>query len=764
MTEAAVSLETVCDAIPVGLAVVGPDRRIALMNPAFLNSLNLPPGAIRPGMLVEDAVRGSALRGVYGPGDPEEQVQAVLAPDRSQPGFLRRRHFNGRVFDLYNTPLAGGWYAVTAIETTVVVTDRAEAEAALAQTTTALSTLRVGLGILDGERRLRFHNPRFAALLSVPPDRLFNGLAFDSLLDLMRRREEYAAPEGAAFIASLRTLPLGRPWAVRRRRGDGRSIELSFDPLPDGGCTLLVSDITPQVQAEDDARRRAALLDMVLLNVPHGICVYGPDNRVAMFNATYAQVMDGAPLSVGDSRADVARRRSAAGEYGDGDPDQLFATQMAHDMTIPQMRRRTRPNGTVIDVRTAPLPDGGYISVVTDVTALVQAETALRQRAAEMSTMLGNIHHGILFWSAEKRLLASNHVTAELLGLPPEMLSPGTPEQEVLARLHQHGWFDSRIAPSGRMELLLTADRSVPFAREVTTTTGRSLSVRSNPAPGGGWVTTYTDITPMRQAEVELRKAKDMAEAANQAKSRFLATVSHELRTPLNAIIGFSDELLRDHGQTPADLVAEFAGHINSAGQQLLSVIDMILTVARIDGGRFGVNRDPVDPAAAIAAAVRQIENAARAGDVALRCEIQPSLPRVIADEPQLVQALTQILSNSVKFTSAGGHVVVRAERTDQHDLRISVADTGIGIPAADLERVFEPFMQVQNSLSRRYPGAGLGLFLARAIIVAHAGELTLQSVDGHGTTAQIILPRSHQDASDARAETRSPQVQAPAI
>ena len=118
---------------------------------------------------------------------------------------------------------------------------------------------------------------------------------------------------------------------------------MMFDPLPDGGCIISVSDITPQALAEDEASRRARLLDLVLLNVPHGICVYGPDHRVAMFNDTYNRVMEGAPLHIGDSLADVIRRRAEAGEYGEGAPDVVFAEQMAHDIGRPQMRRRVRP-------------------------------------------------------------------------------------------------------------------------------------------------------------------------------------------------------------------------------------------------------------------------------------------------------------------------------------------------------------------------------------------------------------------------------------
>ena len=161
------------------------------------------------------------------------------------------------------------------------------------------------------------------------------------------------------------------------------------------------------------------MLHSILEAIPHGVCVYGADHRVTMFNRAYTQVMAGAPLSVGDHLEDVIRRRAAAGEYGPGATDEIFAQQMAFDVTRPQMRKRRRPNGMTLDVRTTPLPDGGYISVVTDITALTEAEAEVSRRADELAVMLSNIRHGVLLWGPHRRLVASNAVAAELLDLPP---------------------------------------------------------------------------------------------------------------------------------------------------------------------------------------------------------------------------------------------------------------------------------------------------------------------------------------------------------
>ena len=151
----------------------------------------------------------------------------------------------------------------------------------------------------------------------------------------------------------------------------------------------------PLPPAEQDAYPSGPTCRSLILEAfPHGVCVYGADHRVAMFNRAYAEVMEGAPLNVGDRLEDVIRQRASAGEYGPGAIDEIVAQQMSFDVTRPQVRKRRRPNGMTLDARTTPLPDGGYISVVTDITALTEAEAQISRRAGEMAIMLSCIRHG----------------------------------------------------------------------------------------------------------------------------------------------------------------------------------------------------------------------------------------------------------------------------------------------------------------------------------------------------------------------------------
>lgn len=733
--------EAVLEAMPVGVAVVDADKRLVLFNSAYYESLDLPPNSYYRGMPVADALRVSAYRGVYGPGDPEAQVSTYMDIDRSRPGRLRRRTFRGRSFDVLQAPLSAGGYVVCAVETTALVTARATAETALSRVNAALTTLRTGLAAFGPDSRLLFANPRFVELFGLTIEQPAPGTPFLELLDALANREEFAAVDNADFLDSQRVLDRSHPSSMRRVLPNGEVIDIVSDPLPDGGWTMAITEISPLVRAEDEARRRAGMLQSIVDAVPHGIAVYSADRHVTMFNRAYSDVMSGAPLSVGDHLIDVIRRRAAAGEYGAGDLEQIVLQQLAFDVTRPQNRKRQRPNGVMVDVRTTPLPDGGYISVVTDISPLTEAEAELSRRAEDLAVMLSSIRHGVLLWGPDRRLIASNATASELLAQSPGQLAPGQSQDTVLENMLARGVFGSGLGAPAEAEALRTANATRPYQRQFLSSSGRALDFRSEPTPTGGSVSTLTDVTEARAAEDELRRAKEAAEAANHAKSRFLATMSHELRTPLNAVIGFSDALLQDAASPSRERIVEYAGQINDAGRQLLGLINIILDVARIESGRFDFASDTVDIARVVRNSVRQADTAAQVAEITLVTDLPADLPAVLADERRLQQALSHLLSNAVKFTEPGGTVTVGASIAEDGRLLLFVRDTGIGIPEQDLERVFEPFIQLDGSLSRRFQGAGLGLYMSRALVRGHGGELTLRSLPGAGTNAEIRLP-----------------------
>jgi signal transduction histidine kinase len=245
----------------------------------------------------------------------------------------------------------------------------------------------------------------------------------------------------------------------------------------------------------------------------------------------------------------------------------------------------------------------------------------------------------------------------------------------------------------------------------------------------------------LENAATGLKKALASADAANDAKSRFLAAISHELRTPLNAVIGFA-ELFRmeTYGPLGDAHYREYAGDIHAGGVRLLELINEILEVVRIDSGQICLADDEVDVTALVDRIIRVMLPDATRADVGLDFRIEPGLPRLRADRQRLQQVLINLLSNAIKFTTAGGKVLVLA-KLHETGMAIAVKDTGIGIAPEAISRVFERFWQADDGLSRKYEGAGLGLPIARDLVELHGGRLLLESNPGEGTTATIVFP-----------------------
>jgi signal transduction histidine kinase len=245
--------------------------------------------------------------------------------------------------------------------------------------------------------------------------------------------------------------------------------------------------------------------------------------------------------------------------------------------------------------------------------------------------------------------------------------------------------------------------------------------------------------------------ALEAAAAASKAKSLFLAAMSHELRTPLNAIIGFS-EFLKLGGLTTEERSREYVDHILYSGRHLLAVINDILDISKCEAGSLKLKDEIVDLSGLITSCLEIMAPVAVKAEVNL-LRIVEIAPRVHADERRLRQILLNLFSNAIKFTPAGGEVRVSVSVGEDVDgVQIAVSDTGIGMREEDILRAFEPFEQIDSSLSRKYEGTGLGLPLAKKLAELHGGDILIASKPGMGTTATILLPASRSVARSCAA------------
>jgi two-component system cell cycle sensor histidine kinase PleC len=249
-------------------------------------------------------------------------------------------------------------------------------------------------------------------------------------------------------------------------------------------------------------------------------------------------------------------------------------------------------------------------------------------------------------------------------------------------------------------------------------------------------------IAELEQATAESDEARRRAEAANVAKSQFLATMSHELRTPLNAILGFSEVMEKElFGPHAVPAYREYAADIHASGEHLLNLINEILDLSRVEAGRYDLREEPVGLGQVVEECETLVAMRARAKNIALSLSIAPDLPRLWADERALRQIALNLLSNAVKFTPAGGAVTVKVGWTASGGQYLSVKDNGPGIPEAELPLVMTAFGRGDMALRKAEEGAGLGLPIVKGLVELHGGAFTLKSRLREGTEAIVVLP-----------------------
>jgi cell cycle sensor histidine kinase DivJ len=322
------------------------------------------------------------------------------------------------------------------------------------------------------------------------------------------------------------------------------------------------------------------------------------------------------------------------------------------------------------------------------------------------------------------------------------------------------------LRESRTVELRIRRDTALPGAGGFVWIEMRCWPLDRTAVPDAGEdcevVAVMRDVTARKDEEHAIEGARAEAERANVAKSRFLATMSHELRTPLNAIIGFS-EMLREEGALMIDAKQrhDYAHLINESGHHLLSVVNGILDMSKIESGNFEIVPEPVAAERVIRECCELLGLRARQAEIDVQVRIADALPGIIADKRALLQIMLNLLSNAVKFSNRGGKVTVTAAASGQaafghnadHEMRheshdddeahlvIAVEDTGVGIGAEDLPRVGEPFFQARSSYDRRHDGTGLGVSIVKGLLALHGGWMEIDSRVGEGTRAVVHLP-----------------------
>jgi signal transduction histidine kinase len=506
------------------------------------------------------------------------------------------------------------------------------------------------------------------------------------------------------------------------------------------------------VSASDLRQEGLGLLGLALDGAGTAACFIDSEERIQSWNRSYEHFFPehSGLLQRGWPYAENLRRYFEVNSSAT-DPahfEEILAAGIARHRNQTQPTLFQKKDGRRLRSQTIWFNDGACLKMWTDDTSAHM----VRDPSAPDAPLSAS-GYGVSVFDASGRFVRANRQLEELFPRAVDLFTPRTTYADHLRR-----YADTAFAESERDKIQALIGRGDPPAQPLD----RPLVIRRR---DGGWLqleerrlfdgnlnALWLDISTVKSLEAtneelnrlvgELTEARLKAESANRVRSELVAMMSHELRTPLHSIIGFA-EVIRDLAGRKAGLGA-FVGHANNileGGVRLLGAIDEMLDLARIDAGRIRLNSREIDPEKLLAACSRLAADSAMRRGISISVAVAPHCPTIWADEPALRKVVLNLLSNGIKFTPQGGRISLGALPVEGGRVKLTIADTGIGIPADRLAGIFEPFTQLDASYQRETEGVGVGLALVRELVEYMDGGVAIASEVGRGTIVEVTLP-----------------------
>ena len=547
--------------------------------------------------------------------------------------------------------------------------------------------------------------------------------------------------------------------------GERRLLELSERPIGFGLLLGMARDMTDVEDVRSELDRHVDAHAEVLQSLSSGMAIYGPDLTLKFFNNAYAQIweLDEAFLSGEPHLGDVLemlRERRRLPEQSNFPAFKEMRIRQLTTLIEPVEELLHIPDGSTLRMTAAPHPFGGVLVSIEDVTDRLALERSYNTLIAVQSETLNHLAEGVAVYGADGRLKLFNAHFAKIWNLSEELLESGPHIRDVVSETRSFFDVSDEDWPRLMEEMVTQVTERESLSQRLERADDSVLVTAQVPLPDGNCMLTVVDVTDTTRVERALRERNEALETTDRLKSEFLANVSYELRTPLNAIVGFAEILENQFFGELNDRQLEYSRAIVDSSQRLLTLINDILDLATIEAGYLRLDLASVDIAALLDGIRTLGHERAHNRSVEFVVDCPADVGTLVGDERRLKQALFNLVSNAFKFTPRGGRITVSAER-GVGEVRLSVGDTGIGIPLSEQTRVFGKFER--GSAQGRQSGAGLGLSLVKSLIELHGGWVELASMPEEGTRVTCHLPliavnRADDDAGGERAARPAPQ------
>jgi len=528
--------------------------------------------------------------------------------------------------------------------------------------------------------------------------------------------------------------------------GQRKLYELTEVPLPQEKRVIgLALDVTKEEEWATSYDRLSASQRETLEQLRTAIAMFDADTKLEFYNSSYEQLtgMSGTWMDTRPKIGELIEKLRELRKIPEQADYKQYKQQWVSRFTSllePHEEMQYLPDGTVVRMIIVPRPMGGLLLTMEDVTSRLQLESSYNTLIAVQRETLDNLAEGIAVYGEDGRLKLSNEAFARMWMLTELELDSNPHITQLLERAGR--FFTPAEWPEMKNTILGNALEREARRGRIERDDGSVLEYSVVPLPDGNILNAWFDITDTVKVEQALMEKNAALEEAERLKTDFLANVSYQLRTPLNAIMGFTEMLHHQYFGQLNERQLEYTSNMIEAGQRLVSLVNDILDLSTIEAGYLKLYPAEVKVRGLIEQVTHLTQEWARKQKIEMYVQC-PDEVVIFADERRMKQVLLNLISNAINYSPSGGLLTVAAAVKDK-TVEISVRDTGMGIPADDLQHVFTPFERIRSRKAHRRGGAGLGLSLVKSIVQLHGGDVAIESREGVGTTVTCRLPLGH--------------------